>query len=185
MRRHIRDKTLVLRAKSGDKEAFGQLYDLYISKIYRFIYFKVSSQEEAEDLTSETFLKAWQYINSGSSKKITNFSALLYKIARNSVIDFYRRRSQGEILGEEALFLNEESYEEDLNEKIQVRSEMEGVERNLKKLKDEYREVIILRFIEEFRIGEIAKILDKPQGAVRVLIHRALKSLREEMEETK
>lgn len=85
------EKLLLLRLRTKeDPEAFAKLYDIYAKRIYSFVFFKVSNREEAEDITSEVFLKAWRYIN--EKKKIESFSGLLYRLARNSVIDLYRSR---------------------------------------------------------------------------------------------
>src|SRR5437868_3511880 len=74
-----------------DPEAYAALYDTYVKQIYRFVYFKVSSHEEAEDITSEVFLKAWHYIQ--EKREIKSFSGLLYRMARNCIIDLYRHKS--------------------------------------------------------------------------------------------
>ena len=178
----LQEKILLSRIKSyKDTEAFGELYNIYVVKIYRFVYFKVSTTEEAQDITSETFLKTWEYLN--KEEQIENFKALLYKIARNLVIDFYRKRSQAGILTveteDELENLSSEIIEDVSIRQTEVKLEIQEIEKNLRKLKDEYREVIILKFIEGFSTGEIAKILEKPKSNVRVLTHRALKTLRE------
>jgi len=175
----LKEKILLSKVKARkDPEAFAELYDLYVNSIYRFIYFKVSSVEEAEDLTSDTFLKTWEYLN--KERRIENFKALLYRIARNLVIDFYRKKSlaESELLDEERIS-DKADNRLNLTEKIQVKMEIVELENNLSKLKDEYKEVIILKFVEGFSINEIAKILEKPKGNVRVLIHRAVKALKE------
>lgn len=180
----FKQKLLLVRAQNGDSEAFGEIYDLYVDKIYRFIFFKVSSHETAEDLTAEVFLKTWQYLNEPESREIINLNALLYQSARNIVIDYYRS-SQREILpGDDSLKLIEDSRQQSLLEKVEIGTEIENIERHLRKLKDEYREVIILKFIDELSNKEIAKILDKSTGAVRVLTHRALKVLKDTINES-
>ena len=180
MKGWLKEKLLLLRLKKKDPDAFGEIYDLYVSKIYRFIYFKVSSVEEAEDLTSEVFLKTWQYVSDG--KEIENLNAILYKIARNIVIDFYRDRAKKEILEEELLVKAEVEVKKGELEKLQMNLDLKDIEESLRELKDEYREIIVLRFIEELSISEIALILEKSKGAVRVLIFRALETLKEVLE---
>ena len=103
-RKTLKNKLLVIQLKSKDKEAFARVYDLYVVKIYRYIFFKVSNQNEAQDLTSEVFLKAWEYINSPSFKQVNNLNGFLYRIARNIVVDYYRQKKnrdiyEGDILG--------------------------------------------------------------------------------------
>ena len=175
----LQEKLLLLRLKKKDPEAFAQVYDLYVTPIYRFIYFKVSTHHDAEDLTSEVFLKTWHYITD-KEKPIENLKALLYKTARNLVIDLYRRRAKSEFVRDDEAMANiEDKNQQSLLEQIETKAEMRNIEVVLRRMKDEYREVIILRFIEELSISEIAKVLDKSKGAVRVLVHRALKVARD------
>ena len=82
------DKNIFAKLKKGDKDAFINAYDLYADPIYRFIYFKISNSEEAQDLTSAVFLKAWNYIQENSLKDYKTLKALFYKIARTSIIDY-------------------------------------------------------------------------------------------------
>ena len=88
----LKQRILINQLKAKDTEAFSQFYDSYVSKIYRFIFFKVSSEVEAQDLTSEVFLKTWQYLNSG--EEINDLNAWVYRLARNTVIDWYRRQNK-------------------------------------------------------------------------------------------
>jgi RNA polymerase sigma-70 factor, ECF subfamily len=184
----LKEKYLLFKAKNKDPEAFSRVYDLYVDRIYRFVFFKVSSQEEAQDLTSEVFLKTWQYIISG--KDILNLNAYLYRVARNLVVDHYRKASQKEVsfdaLAQGADSLDQESglrmeQTKALEDKLQI----EKIEIKLQGLKDEYREVIILRFVDEMSISEIADIMEKKKGAVRVILFRALNALKELMGEGK
>ncbi len=180
----FQENLLLLRLKKKDPEAFAKVYDLYVTPIYRFIYFKVSTHHDAEDLTSEVFLKTWQYIIDDSQESIENLKALLYKTARNLVIDFYRQRAKREVTREdETLFNIEDKRQQSLLARIETKAEMRKIEIILRRMKDEYRDVIILHFIEELSVGEISKIMDKSKGAVRVLIHRALRVVREFLKE--
>lgn len=163
-----------------EPEIYGQLYDLYAPKIYRFIYFKVSSSLDAEDLTAEVFLKAWEYVN--KNKEIEKFGGLLYKIARNLVIDFYRRKSTQTENFEET-FLQKLSDAGVAVEKMMLKSDSQNIMQGLRLLKEEYREVLTLRYIDELDTGEIAEILNKSSINVRVLIHRALKTLKKIIEQ--
>lgn len=175
---------LKLRA-TRDPEVFGKLYDIYVDQIYRFIYFKVGRKEEAEDLTGDVFLKTWQYINEMGSEVIDNLRAFLYQTARNAVIDFYRSRDQREFVAlpeedDEKPTMEIVDEKQDLVEKIELASDLEEVKKALQKIREEYREVIILRFVEEMSVKETAEILGKSEGAVRVLLHRAVAALKEE-----
>ena len=179
----LKETILFSRIKGKDKKAFVRAYDLYVDQIYRFIFFKVSSKEEAEDLASVVFLKAWNYIQENQISDYKTLKALFYKIARTTIIDHYRKKSseQNDIKIDSSnpeRRIDIEDDKQNIHQKMEVASDMEIVEKKLLELKDEYREVIVLRFIEEFSISEIAKILDKSKGNVRVLIYRALKALR-------
>jgi len=174
----IKEKLLLYRLQAKhDPDAFAELYDLYIKRIYRFVYFKVSGKEEAEDITSEVFLKAWNYaIN--DSKEIKSFSGLLYRLARNAVIDLYRRRStqpQTVIIPEEMELSDGGKWYEDLSNNADAAQIIAA----LKKLKQEYQEVLTLRYVDELEIDEIAEITGKGGIATRVTIHRAMKKLKE------
>jgi RNA polymerase sigma-70 factor (ECF subfamily) len=182
----LQEKYLLFKAKNKDPEAYSKVYDLYADRIYRFVFFKVSSREEAQDLTSEVFLKTWQYITSG--KDILNLNAYLYRVARNLVIDHYRKASQKEVSfdalagGLDSLD-QEESLKVEQAKALEDKLQMEKIEDKLMGLKDEYREVIILRYVDDLSISEIAAIVEKKKGAVRVILFRALNALRELMGE--
>jgi RNA polymerase sigma-70 factor (ECF subfamily) len=187
MSRSLKEQYLFLKLRATrDPEVFGELYDIYVDQIYRFIYFKVGRKEEAEDLTGDVFLKTWQYINEMGSEVIDNLRAFLYQAARNTVIDFYRSRDQKEFValpqedGEEKPSMEIIDEKQDLVEKIELASDLEEVKKALQKIREEYREVIVLRFVEEMSVKETAEILGKSEGAVRVLLHRAVAALKEE-----
>ncbi|MCX6785468.1 MAG: RNA polymerase sigma factor [Candidatus Komeilibacteria bacterium] len=164
------DKLLFLKAKQGDAESFTLLFDKYSKKIYRFIYFKVSSKELAEDLASQCFLKVWEQIAGG--QKIKSFQAWLYRIARNLIVDYYRSRER-----EELPLIYQEETEDEVKFDPDENLNREQLEKLLFILKSDVREIIVLRFIEELSIKEISKIVDKSSANIRVIIHRALKEL--------
>ena len=179
MNKHsLQEKFLIYKVRQHkDADAYGKLYDYYVDRIFRFVYFKVGTREEAEDLTSEVFLKTWEYINK-TNKKIQNFNALIYRVARNVVIDYYRtkRKDIGGTDEEQMLRIQDKrNVEEEVNVKITIKN----VEQHLGRLKENYREVIILKYIEEFTIPEIAEILGKNKANVRVLLHRGLQALKD------
>ena len=187
MGERIKDKILYLQLKQKDKEAFMKAYDLYFDDIYRFIYFKISNKEEAEDLTSSVFLKTWEYIQNNSIKNYKTLKSLFYKIARNTVIDHYRKKSNQQNVslnyGEEEINIADDK--QDLHKKIEVDADYEIIRKKMFELKDEYREVITLKYINELSISEIAEVLDKEKGNVRVLIYRAVNALKELAQENK
>src|SRR4030043_1037937 len=93
-----KEQELLLKVVSGDKEAFGQLYDFYAPRIFRFIRLKVGSQTLAEDLSSESFLRIWEYLRKQEREIEESFRGLLYRVARNLIVDYYKRKSSQEIL---------------------------------------------------------------------------------------
>ena len=160
-----------------DTESYGQLYDLYIEKIYRFIYFKVQSKEDAEDITSEVFLKAWQYIIDKSPTTIESISGLLFSIARNAIIDWYRQKAKKPVVSIEVI--TELAANTDHHEAFASAEEVKHMLEIMKKLKQDYQEVLLLKYIEGLKIGEIARVVGKSSINVRVLLHRATKKLKE------
>lgn len=157
----------------SQKKEFGKIYDKHVEEIYRFVYLKVSSRETAEDITSETFRKGWKRFK---KSPMDNPRAYLYKVARNLVIDHYR--TQKEHVSPEDIQLKEES---NLEESLSLDDDLQEVKEAMESLKDNYQNIIILRYLEELSISETAKILDKSEGAIRVTTHRALEALKEEL----
>jgi len=181
-----KEKILYYRLKQKDKEAFIEAYDLFLNNIYRFVFFKVSNRETAEDITSQTFLKTWGYIQNNELKDHKTLKSLLYKVARNLVIDHYRQESRKQELSldQEDSPVNLADDKQDLLKKMQLDGDMEMIGEKMNEIKDEYREVIVMRYVNELSIAEIAAILEKNSGNVRVLLYRALKTLRELVEQS-
>jgi len=171
------DKFLIAGSLAGDDQAFGKLYDKYIDEIYRFILMRVRSNEEAQDLTNEVFLKIWQYISTNDSD-IDNVRAFLYRMARNIVIDGYRKS------GKEVLALDDDMIESlpdesiDLEGEIEKEDELKSVLSVVDKLPDHQRELILMKYVQDLSVKEIAQVLEKSRGAVRVSLHRAVKKLK-------
>lgn len=170
---NLNDKLLILRARLGDKQAFASLYNKYVSKIYRFAYYKLGSKELAEDITSQSFLKLWERIVSGG--QIKSLQALLYRITRNLIVDYYRSKQSTEL----PLEFESQIEGEPMKERLHANIDRYLLQESIAKLKEEYREVIILRYIEELSIAEISKIVDKSRGNIRTICHRAIKELQE------
>jgi RNA polymerase sigma-70 factor (ECF subfamily) len=164
------------------EKKFSRIYDQYINKIYRFIFLKVNSQEIAQDLCSETFLKGWEAFkknagsNPGPQKEIENIQAFLYQIARNLVIDHYREKGKVQMVSVE--YTPVIDPRQNLEEKSILNSEIEQIRSVLANLKDDYQNVIIWHYLDDLPIREVAKIMDRTEEATRVLLHRALGALR-------
>ncbi len=169
------EKLLLYRVElNSDTEAFAKLYDKYVSQIYRFVYFKVGTREEAEDIVSEVFLKAWNYLQ--NKKSVQSFRGLLYQIARNSIIDLYRSKARNPefLLTEEMEIGDHGEWSKKMSDEIDNRELLESI----KKLKQEYQEIVTLRFIEQLSLQEIGQITGKSMVTVRVTLHRAIAKLK-------
>lgn len=182
--RKFKNKQILSKLKNRDKEAFIEVYDSNVKDIHRFVYFKIGSKEEANDLTSTIFLKAWNHIKNNTLEDAKTLRALLYKIARTSIIDYYRETG-----GKTALSLDDEYNQIDVideavspEERMDKAADLALIKRLLPLLKEEYREVIIMRFVNDLSLEEIAEITEKKKGNVRVLLHRALNALKELVE---
>jgi len=175
----------IARAKQGDREAFGGLYDHYASPIYRFVAMKVTVREEAEDILHEVFLSAWQNMPSYESRGLP-FSSWLYRIARNRVIDHYRTKKTLLSLDNEETGLSETLIAGTISsgELIDIKFNLERVRQALRKLSPDQQDVLILRFIEELTPAEIAKVLGKREGAIRIIQHRAVQNLKKILAES-
>lgn len=160
------------------QKIFSQIYDQYIDKIYRFIFLKVNSQEIAEDLSSETFLRCWEKFKD-KKEKIENPQAFLYQIARNLITDHYRDKARTQFVSTDSVTISDPKT--DIEEKSLASSDLDTIRTALGKLKQEYQEVVILHYIEDLSVTEIAETLNKSEGAVRVTLHRALKTLKQEV----
>ena len=163
---------------SNSRKIYTDIYDKYVDKIYRFVALKVKSQEIAEDLTSEVFLKGWQSFKERKDK-IENVQAFLYQIARNQIADHYRRTAKAQFVSVEYAPITDTS--QNLEEKALIQSDLDQVKASLANINEDYREVIIWYYLDELKVPEIAKILNKTESTVRVLIHRALKALKNEL----
>ncbi len=170
------------------RKQFSKIYDQNVERIYRFIFLKVSSQEIAEDLTSEVFTRGWQAYKDQRLKTkdqkekcdIKNVTAFLYQIARNLIADHYRQKAQAQFVSMENVTPVVDTGV-NLEEQALLRSDFDGVRTALSNLKEDYREVIVWYYLDELKVPEIAKILGKSEEAVRVQIHRALNALREKL----
>lgn len=150
-------------------------YDEWADALFRHCYFRIGDREKAKDLLQETFAKTWQYLAEGG--KIDNLRAFLYRVATNLIIDLSRKK-RPEISLEN---LKEQGFEIGSNADEKLKNEIAGKEALsfLRELRPEYREVIIMRYIDDLSPKEIAEILNDTENNVSVKIHRGLKQIRE------
>lgn len=164
---------LVRRAVTRDSAAFGCLYEFYLDRIYRYVYYRVGSTSEAEDLTEQVFLKAWEAIDRYEQRGVP-FAAWLYRLAHNLVIDHYRGKRPTSTLDEMS---EADEIGGDVEATVQGLLEAEEVRAAIGRLNPDYQQMIVLRFVEGLSHAEVAKIVGKSEGATRVVQHRALQSL--------
>lgn len=179
LKKTVQEKRLLYRVlEKQDPEAYAILYDLYVEKIFRFVLFKVSNHQEAEDLTSDIFLKVWNYLTKEEGgQQIQSISGLFYATARNSIIDYYRVRAKKQTIPlDETIDIESD---ENTQEQIDRKQDVTQLFQSIRSLKEEYQEIILLRFIDELSIKEIGDIVGKKQTAVRVTLHRAIKKLQQ------
>jgi RNA polymerase sigma-70 factor (ECF subfamily) len=173
------ERLLVERAIGRDQGAFADLYDRHVVRVYRHIYYLVSDAREAEDLTAQTFLKAWEAIDRYKERGAP-FVAWLLRIAHNLTISNLRARRDHSELDEGFVDTKRRGNpEESLEQATDERNVREAVSR----LRDEQRQVIMLRFVEELDYREVAAMIGKSVPAVRVIQHRALGNLRKLMQQ--
>ena len=172
------EESLIKQAVNGKPEAFGALYDHYLPKIYRFILIKVSHKEQAEDLTHQTFLKAWEGVGDYKSQGYP-FGSWLYRIARNTVIDYYRANKPRTSL--EDVSLDELGIDDSLVSKLEISIEWESLLGAIKMLEQLEQDVLIMRFVEDLPHKDVAKAVNKSENAVKVIQHRAIKKLKKDL----
>jgi len=167
-------KNTLQLAQNGNSEAFALIYDYFAPKIYKFIYFRTGHKEVAEDILSDTFIKGWQKINQINSPEA--LSAWLYQIAKNNIIDYYRIKKESVALSEVEEILTDEVNPVDLTN---LNMQQKKVLAMMTELTAEQQEVIKYKFFEDLSNEEIAYVMGKTEGAIRVIQHRAILRLKE------
>ena len=171
------DTPLVVRAIERDQEAFGELYDRHVVRVYRHIYYMVGNAAEAEDLTAQTFLRAWEAIPRYQVRGAP-FVSWLLRIAHNMGVSYLRSKRESSQLHDGIV---DDKMRRDPESAYEQTAEEELVRAAILKLREEQRQVIILRFIEDLDYREVAEIIGKSVAAIRVIQHRALNALRKQM----
>ncbi len=176
------ESAYIEKAQKGDGACFGHLYNHYSQPIYRFIAVKVGTRQEAEDLLHEVFMSAWQKLPTYAPQGFP-FSSWLYKIARNRVIDYYRTRKSHSSIDDEVA-TNEDLFaaRSEIDDQLDQNLELASVKAALVELTDEQREVVELRFQQDLSPAEIAQVVGKREGTVRIIQHRAIQKLKQLLE---
>jgi RNA polymerase sigma-70 factor (ECF subfamily) len=173
------DATLVARAKAGDVDAFGRLYRRYVESIYRYLFVRVRNEQDAEDLTEVVFLRSFQALGRYRERGWP-FSAFLYQVAMNVLVDHYRQRK-----GEEQLSAAEhrEIPSHQLDDGVIRSAEAAAARQAMADLPVDYQEVIRLRVLLGMPTPSVAAWMGRSQGAVRVLLFRALRFHRHRLDD--
>ncbi len=172
---HMEINYLVSLAKKGDLDAFGQIYDHFIHRIFKFVRMKIQNQQEAEDIVQETFVKAYKGLGVLKLENL-NFSAWLYRIASNTINDHFRRKYRTpDILAIDENFDLADQYS--LEKEAVKLSDLEIIKAAFQQLSPLYKQVLELRFLQDLSLDETAKIVNKSNLSVRLIQFRALKKV--------
>lgn len=172
------EESLVRQAKEGAKQAFAQLYEMHFERVYRYVAFKIGDRTEAEDMTQQVFLNAYQSLPTFNWRG-TPVSAWFFRIAHNQIVDHLRRKEK-QTKRQTALTLNESitSGADDPVAAAELSLDMERLSAATQGLTEAQREVISLRFAGDMPIAEVARIMGKSPGAIKALQHSAIIALR-------
>jgi RNA polymerase sigma-70 factor, ECF subfamily len=168
------EKETVLKAQCGDIDAMRVLYESSFDCLYRYIRFKVSNDADAEDIVAEAFTKAFESIRQFKSQ--STFKTYVYTIAKNLLVDFYKKNSQTTILTEEFA----DSIQEEANSRVgsKVQKLLDHVKSVMTKLNSKENEVVTLRFISGLNVDDVSKSLGLSESNVKVLTHRAIQKIK-------
>lgn len=166
---------LISRARGGDREAFGELVEQYRDNVYRLAYRMCGNAYDADEAAQEAFVAAWRALPNfrGDAK----FSTWLYRLTTNAAIDVMRREKRHQTVGDgEMIELADDA--DSPQETVERTEQQEAVQKALATLSEEYREVLLLRYMEELDYAEIAEVLQLPSGTVKSRINRAKAALK-------
>ena len=170
----------VKEAQSGNWQSFSKLYEYFVDKVYKYNYYKVSSQDEAFDLTETVLLKVWDNLKSYKPKAGSSFGSWVFRIAHNLLVDHYRLKKETVELTEVHADQRDEASPLHKTEEVLRKGTLKQA---MSKLKDIYREVLTLSYLNELSNSEVAELMNKSEGGLRVLKFRALQELKKVLEQ--
>lgn len=173
----IKMARIIRAAHNLENWAFDEIYKLYADKIYRFVLVRVGDQAAAEDLTGELFLRVLNRIESFQGKTVAAFSAWIFRIARNLIVDHFRLKAKRQPTTIDRARTVADESQSNLPQKTEQRQTHEALYEAIRQLTPEQQQVVALKFFEGMGNAEVAKILGKTEGSVKSLQHRALAAL--------
>ena len=173
----IDDAALITKAKEGDAEAFGDLYERYAELVFRFVYSQTANRFDAEDITADVFLRAWNSLSRYEERGFS-FSAYLFRISRNVIIDRSRKKKTASAIPEDELLIGDDQFAAEPGTMLAEKLRHREIVKVLSQLREDYRTVLVLRFFNDLTTEETSDVMGRSTGAVRVLQHRALSALR-------
>jgi RNA polymerase sigma-70 factor (ECF subfamily) len=175
----LSDDLVLVQASQGDSEAFGELYERYVGRIYNYIYYRTGNSYDAEDLTERVFYRAMRHIPNYRDRGLP-FSAWLYRIAHNLVANWHRDNSRRkEIPLDDGMLSSQQSPHPE--HELLVSEERERLLKVIRCLPPERQQLLILKFIDHLSNAEIGQVMRRSEGAVKSLYHRTLLALRDEL----
>ncbi|HSM71923.1 MAG TPA: sigma-70 family RNA polymerase sigma factor [Anaerolineales bacterium] len=175
----FKEEEVLALASQGDRDAFGQLYQRYVERIFNYVYYRTGNTHDAEDLTARVFQRAMNHIHNYTDRGVP-FSAWLYRIAHNLVANWHRDRSRKQEIPLDDLPVLPAKGNHP--ERSLVRSqEQEALLKHIRKLPPERQNLLILKFVENMSNAEIGKVMGRSEGAVKSLYHRTLLALRDQV----
>lgn len=176
----------VIQLAKSDPQAFGVLYERYVTAIYRYAYYRIGDVQDAEDLTARVFVRALKHIRNYNERGVP-FAAWLYRIAHNLVVNFHRDTSRKPSISLDATGdgdepLTRELHADDANDHdhaIDLQKDQAKLVRAIRALSEERQQLIVLKFVEQMSNADIGQIMTRSEGAVKSLYHRTLIQLRE------
>ena len=173
----LRDEEVLIHRAQQDPSAFGALYEKYVEKIYNYVYYRTGDRQEAEDLTSRTFYRALRHLPRYEMRGAP-FSSWLYRIAHNLVANWYRERSQRQMIPLDELALHGEDRPRDWHTRDEERKALLAA---IRRLPADRQELLILKLSQGLSNADIGHIMGRSEGAIKQLYYRTLRELRKEL----
>jgi len=173
------DQQVLERARTYDAQALGEIYDRYAGPIYGYLYRVIGDATHAEDLAGEVFLRLLQALRTSRAPR-DNLEGWLYRVAHNLAMDLFRRQKKGPVVPLVEELVAQDGQPSDLVEDRQVKQQLRA---RIRRLSSDQQRVILFRFAEELPLAEVARLMGKSEGAVKILQHRALSRLRKLLQE--